>query len=153
MNSIPTIYIPFVENNIDARFIQQVFYYNNIATIKDILFLPSYNENFKQAILEIYYWHNSNYVYDIILRLKNSILKTVIYYDEGKYFWIKSYSLNNTYLQFTDNNNNILPLSIRSNKNRINLSQKIQDNLDWRDIEISLYNNNLYHNLLFTIRN
>ena len=151
MTTINTLYIPFVENGIHAKFIQQLFYYNNIATINSILFLPSHNKNFKQAILDVYCWHNTNYAFDFMMRLHNYSLKTCLYYEEKKYFCIQSYSIHNTYLQFTDNNKNILPLSIRSHRNK--LSQKLQDILDWRDIEIALYNNNLYQNLLFNLNN
>ena len=131
METITALHIPFVENHIDSLFIQHLFYYNNIATIKNILFLPSHEKNFKQAILDVYSWHNTNYVYDFISRLHNYSIQTCIYYDINKYFSIHKYSIQETYLQFT-----------------YKITYNDSDN-DWRNIEIALYNNHFCHNLLF----
>ena len=148
MKPITTLYIPFVENGIDAYFIQQVFYYNNIATISNVTFIPSFhNDNSKQAILEVYYWHNTSYAFDIISRLYNYHYDTHIYYANNKSFIIQIYSFQNYALQkFTITQQQVITLQKLLIKQQY--KNYFTDYDDWREIEIALYNNNIYHNLL-----
>jgi hypothetical protein len=157
MKPIKKLYIPFVECNIDDVFIINLFNNKQIANISMVTFMPSSRINYRAAILDIDYWVDTNYAYHIIVSLHNLSIDTIITYSEGKTITIQIYdenkhSNNNTLLI----NQNFYDLSslkaISTNSVNNKVRRKRIKNKEWRDIEIALFHNNVWENLLFELQ-
>jgi hypothetical protein len=88
MCALMSLYIPHIEYGIDAQFIANVFYYQNIATIKRITLVPyikpigKYDYMcFQRAYIDIHMWHDSEVAYNFIQRVKKPKVEARIIYD------------------------------------------------------------------------
>ena len=160
MKPITKIYIPFVEVSLQPQCIMDLFYNKEIATISIITFAPSTNKNYRQAILEIYSWHDTDYAYNIIMRLNKSSIGTLIEYLEKTLIieiYNKSKHFHNIHNAKKFTNSllcNVKKCNLRklkTNKLGNKILQKLVDEQEWRNIEIDLFNNNVLENLRYDL--
>jgi hypothetical protein len=83
-----SLYIPHVEYGIDAQYIANTFYYQNIATIKRITLIPYIKPVGKydyiclqRAYIDIHMWHDSEAAYSFIQRVRSPSIEARIIYD------------------------------------------------------------------------
>jgi hypothetical protein len=83
-----SIYIPHVEYGIDAQYIANVFYCQNIATVKRITLVPYVKAISKydyiclqRAYIDIHNWHDSEVAYSFIHRILDEQREARIIYD------------------------------------------------------------------------
>lgn len=158
MSVIKSLYIPFIEIYIDADFIMNLFYENNLATISRVTF-ENNGTAYKKAYVDIYEWHDSEIAYNFIQRLKNEKIETKLIYTDDDWWVVKinfkkeSFYLNEetTFVNFlisTENEDNEEQIKreqeeskIMSNKRGLELlsylngANQSQDLKDWKEIE------------------
>lgn len=78
MSALMSLSISDIENGVNAQHIANVFYYQNIATIKRITLVPYIKaigrfdyKCYQKAYIDIYEWHDSEVAYNFIQRVKN----------------------------------------------------------------------------------
>jgi hypothetical protein len=86
MNSITSIYIPFVEIDTDADYIIESFYCNNIATIRSVTFVVD-KKNRRNAFIDIAEWHETETAYNFVNSLRNPNRETrFVHHDDD--WWV-----------------------------------------------------------------
>jgi hypothetical protein len=88
MGALMNLFVPNIEYGIDAHYIANVFYLQNIATIKSITLVPYINHIgnydymwYQKAHITIHEWHDSEVAYKFIQRVKNANVEAQIVYD------------------------------------------------------------------------
>jgi hypothetical protein len=170
MNYITSIYIPFVESTITADYIMDVFYNNDIATVSRVTLIPDVypskysGETYTQAFIDIHEWHDTEAALHFIHSLNDSTKETRFTHYKDNWWpveinqkpWITTMDLFQedttvNWLLFT----NIYPLlntvlQRATNDLGARLMAKlkeIQQNLEWDDIQLSLYEEKRYQQL------
>ena len=161
MKPIKTLYIAFVEEGIDSQYIMDMFCCKEIATITSVIFAPSSHINYRQAILEICYWHDTDCAYDIILKLNNSSIPTNISYSEEKTLNLEIYDKTKHFNNMCNTTKFTNKIHSRGRRRKSKVSttntlgnkilQRLTDEQEWRNIEIDLFNYNVLINLLFDL--
>ena len=170
MNSITSIYIPFVEQSITADYIMDVFYNNDIATVSRVTLIPDVypskysGETYSQAFIDIYTWHDTESAYNFIQSLNNSSKETRFTHSKENWWpveinkkpWITTMDLFEedttvNWLLFADIYGimcNIKPVLQRAtNELGAKLMAMLKENQEWDDIEESLYEEKIYQQL------
>ena len=170
MNSITSIYIPFVEQSITADYIMDVFYNNDIATVSRVTLIPDVypskysGETYSQAFIDIYTWHDTESDYNFIKSLNDSNKETRFAHSLDNWWpveinkkpWITTMGLFEedttvNWLLFADIYDimcNIQPVLQRAtNELGAKLMAMLKQNLEWDDIEESLYEEKRYQQL------
>lgn len=88
MNPIKSLFIPCVELYVDANFIVNLFYENNIATIKSVTF-ENNGSPYKMAYVDIYEWHDTEIAYNFIKRLHNRNIETKLIHSDDDWWVVK----------------------------------------------------------------
>lgn len=161
MSVIKSLFIPFVELYVDANFIMNLFYENNLATISRVTF-ENNGTPYKKAYVDIYEWHDSEIAYNFIKRLNNEKVETRLIYIDDDWWVVKinfkneSFYLNEetTFVNFLVYNENEdvqeqfereqEESKIISNKRGLELlsylsgANQTQDLKDWNEIEMMI---------------
>lgn len=158
MFPIKSLFIPHVELYVDAEFIMNLFYENNIATISRVTFENNVS-SYKRAYIDIYEWHDSEIAYNFIKRLKNEKTETKLIHSDDDWWVVQinykkeEFYLNEetTFINYLINNEDLqddlnagtekATSSLSTNqKGRellafINGANQRQDIQDWKEIE------------------
>jgi hypothetical protein len=170
MNSIRSIYIPHVEEGITAEYIIDVFYLNDIATVSKVTLIPHASpskyigETYRHAFIDINNWHETEDAYDFIQRLHRADKETRFSHTCDSWWlvkinkkpWITSMQLFEkettiNYLVDAKVYDIICDLRPTFEMAKKDLVTKLLDRLDeyteWRDIELSLFEEKEYQQL------
>jgi hypothetical protein len=171
MNSpIKSIYIPHVEEGITAEYIIDVFYLNDIATVSKITLIPhTYpskytGETYSHAFIDINNWHETEAAYGFIQHLRRKNEETRLNHtcdswwivEINKKPWITSMPLfeNETTINYLVEAKvyeiicDLKPTFQMAKNNLIsNLVNRLHEYTEWRDIELSLFEEKAYQQL------
>ena len=173
MNTINSIYIPFVEQGVTSEYIMDVFASNEIATVSRITLIPYVSrskyseERYSQAFIDIDTWHETEVAYNFIQSLRDFSKETRFTYSSTNWWtveinpkpWITCMEL---FKEDTTTNEllyaeiyqiicDIIP-SFQRTTNDLGAKllehiQKKRDFSDWKDIELSLFEEKQYQQM------
>jgi hypothetical protein len=170
MTPINSIYISRIEEEICAEYIMNAFEENELATVSRVTLIPyhspsKYNgEKYCQAFIDIHSWHETEAAYNFIQSLKYSSEEIRFAYS-GDLWWVvevnpkpwittmglfEQYTTLNWLLLFNAYESaNILQSAFQRATNELSakLLQRLSDEAEWRDIEISLSEEKAYQQL------
>jgi len=171
MNSpIKSIYIPHVEEGITAEYIIDVFYLNDIATVSKITLIPHASaskytgETYSRAFVDINNWHETEAAYDFIRQLHRTDEETRFNHTcdswwlvkINKKHWITSMQLfeKETTINYLIDANvyeiicDLKPtFEMAKNDLVTKLVDRLHEYTEWRDIELSLFEEKAYQQL------
>jgi len=166
MNYITSIYIPFVESNITADYIMDVFYNNDIATVSRLTLIhdvyPSKYSGltYSQAFIDIHEWHDTEAAFHFIHCLNDSTKETRFTHYKDNWWpvlinqkpWITTMHLFQedttvNWLLFIPTPTYTPTYTPTTNALGAKILDKLQQNIEWDDIILSLYEEKKYQQL------